>query len=60
MPDKPDEIEVLQSNIERALDRLHGDNPPPMDYALAHATLLHAQATAMLADKVDDIRWLMS
>ena len=60
MTEKANPVALLQSNIERAIDRLHGDHPAPMDYTLAHATLLQAQATALVADQLDSIRWMMS
>jgi hypothetical protein len=60
MTEKPNPVALLQLDIERAINRLGGDRPPPMDYALAHAALLQAQAMALVADELDSIRWMMS
>jgi hypothetical protein len=60
MTENPNPVALLQLNIERAIDRLGGDRPPAMDYALAHAALLQAQAMALVADELDSIRWMMS
>jgi hypothetical protein len=60
MTEKQNPVAILQSNIERAIDRLTGDRPAPMDYTLAYATLLQAQAMAVVADELDSIRWMMS
>ena len=60
MTEKPNPVALLQLNIERAIERLNGDHPAPMDFTLAHAALLQAQAMALVADELDSIRWMMS